>query len=303
MQRRSPPWGAIEAFIVAARSGSFKNAAAELRLSPPAFSRRIQTLERYLRLSLFDRQAAGPVLTPAGRRYLERLQPGYDAIRAAADWMSPDPARRPLRIGVSQSFAICWLMPRLSRLYEATGIELVLQTNQHDVDLRAGGVDACIRYGGGDWPHVVSRKLLDLELMVVCAPSLAPGVRVPTRPADLPFCRALDLVLPGDQWEEWCSAVGMAGMEPRERIQFDSLQLMYDAASRGLGIALGARPLVEPFLADGRLRIAFDLQAPAAGAYYLSALPGTFRQPGVIELWQWLVAESLGEPKPLVSAA
>ena len=54
--RRLPPLTALEAFIQVARTGSVKAAAAELALSTPALSRRVQALERYLGMTLFERR-------------------------------------------------------------------------------------------------------------------------------------------------------------------------------------------------------------------------------------------------------
>src|ERR1700679_1390036 len=48
MGRDIPPWPALEAFVVAARCGSFRQAAEQLGLSAPAFTRRIQTLEHHV---------------------------------------------------------------------------------------------------------------------------------------------------------------------------------------------------------------------------------------------------------------
>src|SRR3546814_4233197 len=69
----------------------------------------------YVGARRFDRGDTALRLTKAGRRYLNRLEPGYAAIRAATDWMAPAPGRRPLRVGVSQSFAIGWQIGRASR--------------------------------------------------------------------------------------------------------------------------------------------------------------------------------------------
>ncbi|GGF39143.1 LysR family transcriptional regulator [Aliidongia dinghuensis] len=293
MKRRSPPWGAIEAFITAARTNSFKEAADQLGLSPPAFSRRIQALENHIGVKLFDRAAPLPVLTVSGARYLERLQPGYDAMRAATDWMMPDADRRPIRIGVSQSLAVSWLVPRLPRFYaRADGIQLVLQSTNHGADLLGGGADVTILYGTGDWDHLVSQKLFGLEAFVVSAPRLADGRPVPRSVADLAGHRLFELVHPANQWADWLALAGYRSPIEAERAAFDGAQVMYEAAARGLGVALGVRPLVDPFLADGRLEIAFDLSLPLAGSYYVVAQPEVRRQRAVQTLWRWLVAEA-----------
>jgi len=293
MKRRSPPWGAIEAFITASRAGSFKAAASELGLSPAAFSRRIRSLEDHVDVKLFDRGAPVPSLTAAGRRYLLRLQPGYDAMRAATEWMAPDPERRALRVGVSQSFAVSWLLPRLSAFHaRAHGIDLRLQTRSASIDLVGGAADVGIFYGAGTWEHVSVQKLFGVDACIVTGRALADGRAIPRRVEDLAGHRLLDLVSPAGLWGDWLRRAGHPALRPRHHITFDSARVMYEAAVRGLGVALGARPLVEPYLAAGRLQVAFDLTLPLSGAYYMAALPNARRQPAVNAFWHWLAAEA-----------
>lgn len=292
MKRRSPPWGAIEAFMVASRASSFKDAAAQLALSPAAFTRRIQALESHIGVKLFDRGAAAPTLTVAGERYLQRLQPSYEAMRAATEWMAPDPERRALRVGVSQSFAVSWLVPRLPRFYQQTqGIDLALQTCADNVDLLGGAADVRILYGHGDWGHFMSQKLLELEAFVVCAPQMMAGPQLPRHPGELCDYPLLELAHPANQWREW---LRQAGLPPprREPMCFDSAQVMYEACAQGLGIALGVPPLVDSFLASGRLRMPFERSYPMSGAYYVAALPQFRRHEAVQILWRWLVSEA-----------
>src|SRR3546814_13025924 len=53
--RQMPPLEAAEAFLAAANARSFRAGASSLALSPSAFSRRIQQLERFLGVELFHR--------------------------------------------------------------------------------------------------------------------------------------------------------------------------------------------------------------------------------------------------------
>jgi len=290
LKRRSPPWGAIEAFIVASRrAASFKDAASQLALSPAAFSRRIQMLEEHVGVKLFNRMGQTPTLTAAGERYLQRLEPSYEAMRAATEWMAPDAERRALRLGVSQSFAVSWLVPRLPDFYQKTrGIELVIQTCADSVDLAGGAADLRILYGHGDWPNFTSQKLFDLQAFVVSAPVLMGGIPTPRSIEDLQDVPLLELIHPRNQWSEWLSQAGYTAplREPR---YFDSAQVMYEAASQGLGVALGVSPLVDSFLKNGRLQIAFDSTQSLSGAYHLAALPEVRRHPAVQILWHWLI--------------
>jgi len=293
MNRRSPPWGAIEAFVAAARFGSFKAAAEQLGLSAPAFSRRIQTLEAHVGTKLFDRTMPIPSLTPAGRRYLLRLEPGYEAVRAATEWMMPMPQHRPLRVGVSQSLAISWLVPRLNRLHEAEkGLQVALHTRSGNVDLAGGSADVGIIYGNGDWPELVSHKLFELEAFVVCAPALLAGSAAPRSVDDLSQQQLLEALHPPDLWRVWLERAGGQASLVRERHYFDSIQVLYEAAASGLGLAIGVRPLVDQFLAEGRLVAPFPGAVRLPGAYYLAALPHMRRESAVQAFWRWVASEA-----------
>src|ERR1700712_5323931 len=73
--RRLPPLTAIEAFVQVARTGSIKAASQELALSPPALSRRIQALERFIGRPLFERRHQAVVLNADGDRLLAQIAP------------------------------------------------------------------------------------------------------------------------------------------------------------------------------------------------------------------------------------
>lgn len=290
MHRRSPPWGAIEAFVVAARVGSFKSAAAELGLSAAALSRRIQALEAHIGTRLFDRAQPVPGLTPAGRRYLQHLEPAYQAMREATDQMSPAPGVRALRVGVSQSLAISWLLPRLQdfRSKEPT-IEVRLYTRSGNTDLRGGSADVGIVYVDQPVDGLISQRLLDLDAMLVCAPALAERVRDPGALQALP---RLGSVPSPQLWPWWSRAAGDGSRLDGCSQWFDSTHVMYEAVALGLGVAIGVRPLVDAYLTSGRLVAPLSKQVRLPGAYHVAALPSLHREPAVRSFWRWLLAQA-----------
>lgn len=290
MNRRSPPWGAIEAFVAAARIGSFKGAAADLGISASAFSRRIQVLEAQVGTRLFDRTDTAPTLTAAGRRYLARLEPGYSAIRAATEWMVPSPGRRPLRVGASQSLVVSWLLPRLQSFQARhPTLDVTLHTRSGTVDLAGGAADIGLIQGNGDWPGLRSRRLIELEAFVVCAPDLLGKAKQQRAP--LQRARLLETLVPPGLWQLWLDQTGEAITNATDRLYFDSAQVMYEAAAHGLGVALGIRPLVDPYLRDGRLVRATQRSIRLPGGYYVAATPAMLKEPAVRAFWQWLVEQ------------
>src|SRR5580704_14726092 len=92
----------LHAFHEVARLGSFTKAAAAVGVTQSALSHRIKNLEGDLRVSLFIRDSAGPVLTEAGTRLLKycRLQSKIEDefIQDLTEERAPD-LRGALRIG------------------------------------------------------------------------------------------------------------------------------------------------------------------------------------------------------------
>lgn len=262
-------------------------------MSAPAFSRRIQSLEAHVGTRLIDRTTPLPTLTAAGRRYLKRLEPGYDAIRAATERMSPDQGRRALRIGCSQSFAIAWLLPRLDRFQARNpGIEVALHTRSGNADLQGGSADVGILYGTGDWTDLVAQKLMDVEVFVVSAPRARYAGRLPKSIDDLAGHRLLEPLRPADLWRTWLQAQGGDIALANERTYFDSASVMYEACALGSGLAIGMRPLVDPFLASKRLVQPLAGNVALPGGYHVAAMPALRRERAVRVFWNWLVEEA-----------
>jgi LysR family glycine cleavage system transcriptional activator len=69
MALKLPPLSGLRLFEAAARHGSFKQAAHELNLTPGALSHGIDTLENWLDVELFERNAHGITLTAAGASF------------------------------------------------------------------------------------------------------------------------------------------------------------------------------------------------------------------------------------------
>ena len=69
-------WNELRAFVAVAETGSFSRAAEQLHLTQPAISKRIQSLEAGIGVTLFDRVGKRVYLTEAG----SRLQPRAHAL-------------------------------------------------------------------------------------------------------------------------------------------------------------------------------------------------------------------------------
>ncbi len=250
MIRKAPPLEAIEIFVAAARGRSFRAVAHQMALSPSAVSRRIATLEGFLETQLFDRSGPVPVLTTAGQSYFIAIEPAIAAIRDAT--VEIGPARDTLlRIATSHSFAN-WLVPRLPGLLRAEGIEVELSLTRDPTILMSGQVHLAI-WGATAIPRgMTAEQLFTASVFPACAPELADGRPPPDADADLADYPLLAVRSPAGIWDRWLAASGRRELTTAPRA-FDTLQLMYEAAAAGLGIALAMPLIAEGLLIAGRI--------------------------------------------------
>src|SRR5690242_17299192 len=75
-------------FVAAAETSSFSAAARRFGVSTAAVAKLIQSLERELGLTLFERHAKGLVLTASGAAYLESCRPALDQLALADEQAS-----------------------------------------------------------------------------------------------------------------------------------------------------------------------------------------------------------------------
>jgi LysR family glycine cleavage system transcriptional activator len=302
MGRDLPPWPGLEAFVAAAQSGSFKQAADHLNLSAPALTRRIQTLEHHVGARLFDRKAKRALLTRAGRHYFDRLRPGFESLRAVMLEMRPDAHARPLRLRISHSLANLWLAPRLPRFCDRyPDIDLQLQSAGTPDSLQAGLVDVGVFFSRDPLEGLAAERLFRLDAFIVGAPKMLD--RPLPRRGELAGHPLLDLTDPGAIWPDWLRAFGCAGREAHAHLLFDSIEAMYQAASAGLGLALAFNPAVDSFLNDGRLRIVGEQRYRIPGAYYVATTQRALQHKSVRALWHWIAREGDAVAAAIGSAA
>lgn len=137
----------LEAFVAVVETGSVGAAAARLRLTQPAVTRRLQALETDLGTRLLDRETRPPRLTADGRAVLDRarlLLRGIDDLRAS---VTPDAVPSgELRLGVTpgvSDLALGKPIGALRRAFPQLALRLHSPwSNALLSDLRSGTIDA-----------------------------------------------------------------------------------------------------------------------------------------------------------------
>lgn len=293
MGYRLPPLNTLRLFEAAGRHLSFKAAAEELHLTPSAVSHGIQTLEAWLGVDLFLRGNRTLSLTPAGSAYLPRVREALHDLALATESV---PGRSPsgrLSVSVAPTFALRWLIPRLPAFQEKhPSIAVSLDTAHRLVEFPRDGIDFGIRIGRGPWPGLAAVKLLAEDLVPVAGPALAARIKTP---ADLATVPLLSIANVSEDWATWTEGAGLSGRLPlRDGPRFDAIHLAMDAAARGLGVAIGRRPTIDPDLESGRLVEVLGPRVRARSAWWLVTARDSLARPEIAAFRNWLRAEFAG---------
>jgi len=263
--RTLPSLNGLRAFEAAARQGSFTAAGKELNVSPAAISRLVRLLEQRLGAALFERTANRLRLTPAGRNYQDGLTPVFDAIEGLTARVVASTKSPVLTIGIGPTFAVRWLIPRLSDFQE-----------QHpDIEVRfaTGGAAAAfsedwtcgVKLSDGVHPDFLTDLLFEADLVPVCAPEVAKNLKYPSQLSPESLLR---IVHAPDDWQQWFSQKGQREIEPKGAT-FEYYGHAIQAAVDGVGIAMGLRPYIDDDVAAGRLVAPFPDAVSKGMSWYL----------------------------------
>lgn len=295
MLRRLPPLNSLRAFEAAARHLSFTRAADELNVTPAAISHQVKALEESAGGPLFIRLTRALKLTDRGRAALPVLSDGFDLLAEAAGILAGKDDQDVLTITASPSFASKWLVPRIDDFQELNpDIKVRIDASLGLIDLRRDGVDAGIRYGGGDYPGLDSYRLFEEEVFPVCSPKLLTGPHPLIAPDDLVHHTLLhNGYSAGDpsypDWRMWLKTVGVTGVDWRKGPEFSLENMAVQAALEGHGVALVNSTLVRDDLASGELVRPFELGIATGFSYHLVVPKENLNRPAVSAFRRWLL--------------
>lgn len=290
-----PPLGTLRAFEATARLGSVTAAADEICVTHGAVSRHIRTIEDWAGTALFERIGKRLHLTDAGRAYRDALTPALDAIASASARLKDHAGGTAiLVVNALPTFAMRWLLPRLAG-FQARLPKVELQLVTSDAALTkpgTGGFHVAIRREMSPVPkgYVAAPFLAETETPV-CSPKLARSLKLKT-PADLARATLLHAETRPNSWSRWLKEAGAADVEHQaQRQRFDHFYMALQAASDGLGVALGPLPIIADDLASGRL--VAPVRGPAlTSKSYCWFVPEAMRDnQAVTAFCQWLVEE------------
>lgn len=279
---------ALRAVEAAGRLGSLTAAAGELGVSLGAVSQQVLKAEAQLGQPIFVRSPKGLQTTPFGQLILAHLHEGFRHLAAAAA-LGRDQAAKTLTVSVPPILASKWLVPRLSRFSaRAPELKLRIDASSDVVDLDHSDIDMAVRVGRGDWPGVVTLRLLDQVVFPVCSPQVAETLARPEDLARIPVLRDRDAMF---SWEAWLAPEGLSGLPLSEGSVYSDAALCLQAAIAGQGVFLAWPTLAAFALAEGQLVAPFPGRHKTGDAYWL-AVSARRPKPAKVRMFEaWLREE------------
>lgn len=301
MSRRLPPLTALRAFEAAARHRAFARAAEELHVTPAAISQQIKQLEDYLGLPLFKRGKTLGLSEPAATS-LPLFTEAFDLLERAVTRLRMNKPDTPLVVSTPPTFASRWLVGRLDDFQTRhPEIELRLLATRRLVDFNIEDVDVAVRFGPGPYPGLCAERLMPEAIIPVAAPRLTATIKTVN---DLLTCTLLHD--DGNEWDpafpDWDSLLTSLGASAERRPlrfrHFGDTNLVIQAATAGLGVALAWHSLVADDLAAGRLVRLFDSALPTHHSYHLVTPQNRLSVPKVAAFREWLLEQGMLQPAP-----
>ena len=279
------PLNALRAFEASARLLSFTRAGLELKVSQTAVSHQVRQLEELLGVSLFKRLPRGVALTDEGDALLPVLSDAFRRMSTTLSRFETGDFREVLTIGVVNTYATGWLIPRLEGLTQAfPEIDLRLKTNNNRADLLEEGLDCFIRFGDGAWHGTEAQPLQEAPLSPVCAPQIAARL---SSPGDLHGEQLLRSYR-RDEWSLWFAEAGVE-TPALHGWTFDSSLAMVDAVIQGAGIALVPVSMFERQIREGLIVQPFDVSV-TTGRYWLTWLKSRHETHAMQSFRHWITS-------------
>ncbi|HEY9271469.1 MULTISPECIES: LysR family transcriptional regulator [Achromobacter] len=248
----------LETFVRAARLKKMTLAAEELHASQAAVSARIAAFEEELGVRVFVREKGKQLsLTPVG---LEMLQPAEELLAHARAFTSrfatTDARLSQISIGLSGTVAQAILEPMAAMLARQWPNVTVHLQSLTSTDIRQqlleGALDIGLLLGSIEEPTVVNQKLLELEYIWVCSPSLKAGDAEPSlgRLKQLPLlCYPVDSLV----YSAITTYFASPQMQGFKLIVIRSLSVMLRLVLAGAGYAVLPVELIRGELDSGKL--------------------------------------------------
>ncbi len=251
--------GQLEAYLRVAERRNFSRAAEDLGLTQPSVTARIQTLERDLGESLFERNGRGVRLTEVGESFLPHAQ---RVLKALHDGQDAVLSMRKLELGTLRLGAAptisTYVLPELLKEFSSRypGLEISVRTDYSQQIVQMVLADE-VQMGlerGTTHPEVETIPLYGDEVVLVASAKDEFAPRGSVSLEDVAKRRLIMFNRGSSYYALVDSALREAGLPVSPAMELDNMEATKKMVQVGLGIAMLPRVAVAQEVARGELR-------------------------------------------------
>lgn len=267
----------MRVFKAVVEAGGFTAAANLLGVSQPFVSQMMSGLERRLGVQLLHRSTRMQRLTSEGERFLLSCNSILDSLEEAEAQVRASEPSGNLRISAPHAFGMDQLVPALPGfMAKYPKICMRFSLSDSNVNLIEDNFDVAIRMGRLQDSSLRSRKLCDLQRVVVASPDYLARHGQPVTPHGLSRHACLMWEAPREHLNQWPFMVN--GQPEKLTVQgnFRSTDgtTLFQLCMAGMGIMRLAEHLAVPAIRRGDLvPILSDYQAKDDTAIHVVYLP------------------------------
>lgn len=294
IDRRWLPLNALRAFEAVGKQMSFTGGAAVLLVSQSAMSRHVSALEDLLGKQLFERDAGGLTLTPAGQELLavvgtslERIEQTMNAIR---DESVP---ARPMRLHVPPSFLQQLFTPMLGE-FRRDHPEIRLDIFSANVTgFPPGEIDMAIVYDRPNVDDWVTDLLWMVRVAPLCSPATAEAAQGRSMQEFIAQAELLHLKLDHQPrnllWSDYLRRHAIV-LPNNGGLAFDTSVAIASYAMASGGVMLGDVDMFASEIEQGLLVEPYNAVIEDGYGYYLKLRADDLSDPAVAAFRTWLIA-------------
>lgn len=279
------PLNLLRAFQCAGKHLSFKLAAEELCITPPAVSHQIKTLEERLGVPLFIRNNRELTFTQSGHDYWNRVNSALQSLDQATAQLQGSQKR--ITLSVMPPLAGSLVIPNLSGFQQAhPHITLQVDANIQNVSIENGEADIAIRYGNGQWGSLSTEKLLTLYVQPIFPLQFAEHYDF-SDPEQIQRLPLIHMKARPNAWQRWFAESGLGTPHPDQEYHLDDYPSAIEAA-KTLGGALAAMPLEQHLVDKGIVIAPLPKHGPLEDGVFAVYRPQDHSNPEVIAVINWI---------------
>lgn len=290
----------LHTFETTARHQSFALAAKELCITPSAVSHQINQLENELGFKLFNRYHRRIVLSTEGKKLFNTLQKFLHKLNQDVLDIKNQEISGQLTVYCRPSIAQCWLIPRLHKFARKYSyITLNILTGNEFIDFNRHRIDLAIYYDDRRYDDLFCCELMAETIVPVCSPLYAEKHQLCNNINNLPHCtflhdsQAWEYNSHFAEWQYWAHKNDLHyDFTQFKSILFDRSDLAILAAENHMGVAMGRKCLITPFLVNNQLIMPFPHLSQQCQQRYYVVTP--FQStPKVNTFIEWLKTETM----------